>query len=504
MGVPGATDMTRRPRRPGLNGGLAAVFAMLALAISACGSSGPPTGPSAHSPASATAAPSATPTASPTGPDPVVIDTDLSSDDTMAIPFLLREPSLDVLAVTVVGTGLVHCGAGLQAVTNILATLGIDDVPVSCGRSEPLAGTHAFPAEWRAAADDSFGLTLERRSVSAPDIDAPELIRSVAGSAARPITIVALGPLTNIAEALQGDAALARRIERIVAMGGAIDVPGNVALGAPNDPPLPAEWNVYADPTATDIVLRSGVPITLVPLDATNHLPLNAAFVAALEADHAAAPADIAYELLMKHGVAPGEFFWDQLASVISVDESVATFETVRLSVDTTEGPDSGRTARAADGVAVRVAMTADQAAFEARFLAGLRIGPPRPHQFDTAGSFAVRFDGTNCIDDAPESLAAGDWNVAVETSVAGTTAFIVARFHDGAGWDELLEYFRTAADPTNQPSFLDVAAYSIFEAPGSGGLIAPVTPGSYGVICLHITKAANRAFAGSPFRVVP
>ncbi len=497
--------MTRRTRRPELNRCMAAVLAVLVLVVGACGSSGAPTGPSASPPASGSAGPPSTPTAPPTGPAPTLIDTDLSSDDTMALPFLLREPSLDVLAVTVVGTGLVHCGAGLQAVTKILATLGIDDVPVSCGRGEPLAGTHAFPEEWRAAADDGFGLSLERRSVSVAGEDAPSLIRSVAGSAARPITIVALGPLTNIAEALRDDASLAARIERIVAMGGAIDVPGNVALGAPNDPPLPAEWNVYADPTAADIVFRAGVPITLVPLDATNQVPLNAAFVTSLETDHAAAPADIAYELLMKHGVAPGEYFWDQLAAVVSVDASVARFETMKLRVVTAEGPDSGRTVRADDGASIRVATSADVKGFEMRFLAGLRVGAPRPTPFVLAGSFSARFDGTTCVDGAPETLAAGDWIVAVETTVAGTTAFVVVRFHEGAGWGELLEYFATAEDPTNQPSFVDVAAYSILEAPGSATLIAPVTPGSYGVVCLHITEGANRGIAGSgPFQVVP
>ena len=497
--------MIRCPRRLHFGGGPLAVLAVLAMAVGACGSSGAPTRPSASPPAVGTAAPSLSPAAPPTGPDPVIIDTDLSSDDTMALPFLLREPGIDVLAVTVVGTGLVHCGAGMQAVTNILATLGIDGVPVSCGRDEPLAGTHAFPAEWRAAADDGFGLALERRSVSMPALDAPALIRSLAGSAARPITIVALGPMTNLAEAMRDDASLAARIERLVVMGGAIDVPGNVALGAPDDPPLPAEWNVYADPTAADIVFRSGVPITLVPLDATNHVPLNSAFVVALEADHVAAAADIAYELLMKHGVAPGEFFWDQLASVVAVDESVATFETMNLSVETTEGPDSGRISRADDGASIRVATSADAKAFEARFLAGLRLGPPRPHPFVSAGTFAARFDGSTCVDEAPDVLAAGDWIVTVQTTAAGTTAFVVVRFHEGAGWDELLEYFATAEDPTAQPSFVDVAAYSIFEAPGSATLIAPVTPGSYGLVCLHIAADVNRGFAGSgPFTVGP
>ena len=135
---------------------------------------------------------------------------------------------------------------------------------VTCGREEPLAGSHAFPAEWREAADSQFGLSLERKPVTLLKEDAPELIRSSARSLDRPVTIVALGPLTNLAEALQGDQDLASRIERIVAMGGAVDVPGNVSLEADESNPLPAEWNIYADPTAADAVLGSGVPVTLV------------------------------------------------------------------------------------------------------------------------------------------------------------------------------------------------------------------------------------------------
>ena len=423
----------------------------------------------------------------------------------MALPFLLREPSLDVLAVTVVGTGLAHCGGGLQAVSNILATLGIDGIPISCGRSEPLAGTHAFPNEWRVAADAGFDLALERRSVSAPDLDAPALIRSVAGSAARPITIVALGPLTNLAEALQGDAALATRIERIVAMGGAIDVPGNVSLGTEGAAPLPAEWNVYADPTAADIVLRSGVPITLVPLDATNAVPVNAAFFDALEADHASAPADITYELLARRGITPGEYFWDPLASVVAVDETVASFETIKIRVVTAEGPDSGRTARADDGVPVRVATSADPAAFETRFLAGLQLGPPRPNPFVLEGSFAVRFDGTTCSDERPPTIAAGDWKLDAASTVGGTTIFVVVRFHEGAGWQDLLDYARTAKDPTAQPDFLDAPYGAILEAAGTTAIIAALTPGTYGIVCLRTSESPPRGVPGSgAFEVGP
>jgi pyrimidine-specific ribonucleoside hydrolase len=494
--------MTRGSHKAGSPAAVAVLVAALTLVSAACGGAGSPSSSPASPPVAGV---TSSPVASLAGRPQVVIDTDMSLDDTMALPFLLREPGIDVLAVTVVGTGLVHCLDGLQVVARIMATLRSGDIPTSCGRSEPLAGTHAFPDAWRAAADDGYGLALERSPVSVPDQTAPELIGSIAASSARPITVVALGPLTNLAEALQGNPGLASRIERIVAMGGAVDVPGNVSLGAEGSPPLAAEWNVYADPTAADIVFRSGMPITLVPLDATNQVPVTQEFVSALEADHAAAPADIVYELLARRGVLPGDYFWDPLASVVVVDEAAASMETIKLRIVTAEGPDSGRTARADDGVPVQVALTADRAAFEERFLAGLRVGAARPTPFTLAGTIAVRFDGTTCVDERPATMSAGDWMLEASTTAAGTSAVVVMRFHEGAGWDQLLAYIRTAKDPTAQPDFLDVAGLAGFDAPGTSRAVVDLVPGHYGIVCLDVAGTTPRAVpASGAFEVAP
>jgi purine nucleosidase len=224
--------------------------------------------------------------------------------------------------------------------------------------------------------------------VPGPRSTASELLASAADASPVPVTIIALGPLTNLADAIAAEATLAGRIGRIVEMGGAVDAAGTVAtdpsgLGAPG----PAEWNIYADPAAADAVFRSGIPITLVPLDATQAVPVDQAFLDALEPDHAAAGADIAFELISKRGVAMGEYLWDALAAVAAVDESVVTIEPIRLAVDTSAGPDSGRTIRSDTGPELRVAMAADRAAFEARFLAGLRRGEPRAHLAFREGS---------------------------------------------------------------------------------------------------------------------
>ena len=77
---------------------------------------------------------------------PVVIDTDMSLDDVMAILYLLQRPDVKVKAITVSGTGHVHCGPGMQHALGLIAIAGAQDIPVACGRDKPLQGDHAFPA----------------------------------------------------------------------------------------------------------------------------------------------------------------------------------------------------------------------------------------------------------------------------------------------------------------------------------------------------------------------
>ena len=173
--------------------------------------------------------------------------------------------------VTVSGTGLAHCLPGETIARDLLNELNQPAVPVACGPEEPLGGGTAFPAEWRAGSDDRYGLTLAQVP-GGPQGDAVAMLLQALHDSPAPVTVLALGPLTNPAAALRADARVAGRIAQIIIMGGALDVPGN---GTPQGGPAPAEWNFLADPTAAAEVLASGIPITLVPLDATNDVPLS-------------------------------------------------------------------------------------------------------------------------------------------------------------------------------------------------------------------------------------
>ncbi|MBL8059052.1 MAG: nucleoside hydrolase [Anaerolineales bacterium] len=328
------------------------------------------------------APPTPRPTATPfTGvARPVLIDSDLAPDDWLAILYLLRRPEVDVQAITVTGTGEAHCEPGLRLARGLTALAGRPDLPVACGRETPLRGEHTFPAEWRERVDAGLGLTLPENPAPAPASSAVALLTDRLRAAPGQVTVLTLGPLTNLAEALQAAPDLAGRIAMVYSMGGAVDEPGNVgASGAGLENPF-AEWNIYVDPHAANLVLQSGAPVTLVPLDATRYAPITLDFYRRLERDRATPEAEFVYAVLTEQKSfieAGGYFFWDPLAAAILVDESLAAFDRRPLGVTEAEGPDSGRLGPAAAGPALRFAVRADGPRFEQAFLDALNAGRP-------------------------------------------------------------------------------------------------------------------------------
>lgn len=119
-----------------------------------------------------------------------------------------------------------HCPDGARIALELLAVAGRPDVRVACGAGHPLQGLNAVPTEWRGAADGLFGVTLPPARRDA-EPDAVALLESAIEEAPRAPTVLELAPMTNLASAVRSQPGLARRLERVVAMGGAVDVPGN-------------------------------------------------------------------------------------------------------------------------------------------------------------------------------------------------------------------------------------------------------------------------------------
>jgi hypothetical protein len=204
---------------------------------------------------------------------------------------------------------------------------------------------------------------------------APDLLVDLIAESEAPVELVAVGPLTNVALAVQTDPTVTDGLAGITIMGGAIDVPGNVFR---NDV---GEWNIWVDPTAAAQVLAAGAPVTLIPLDATNHLPTGRIFWESLDAVASTPAATLVRDVWADSGLwidnAGGFFFfWDELAAAVLVDESLVTFETRNLVVDDQTRDDKGWTRETPEGTAVRVAVAADRRAFEQRYLDTLAGGP--------------------------------------------------------------------------------------------------------------------------------
>jgi inosine-uridine nucleoside N-ribohydrolase len=451
-----------------------------------------PSAPPSVAPGSAAPSPGGASPDTGSGPRPIVIDTDLAADDILAIMVLLRDPTADVRAITIAGTGEVRCSAGVRNARRLLAAFGRGDVPVACGRENPGLSGRWFPAEWRDGADAFYGVELPAvEGEGARGAPAAELLVDLAADAAAsgtPLTLVPLGPWSNLADAAALDPAFAGNLAGIHAMGGAIDVPGNIETGD-TTPADGVEWNLGVDPDAVAAVLALDVPVTFVPLDATNDVPVPADIAEQLAPDHASAGADIAYEMYARNPflATPGNDYWDTLTAAVLRDPAIATWEDVTVRAETS-GASAGRLVRDPGGRTVRAAMGADRDAFMRAFLAALRTGAPRPEPFEVAGSLTVEFDGTACRILGEPPTSAGLTTVELRNRGQVTVYLLVAGAVPPKTWADLVAWLEAAelSDPNlSIPSWAVEVEGGSEAAPGEATTTMVTLPeGNLGAVC--------------------
>jgi pyrimidine-specific ribonucleoside hydrolase len=269
-----------------------------------------------------------------------IIDTDLGIDDLIAITYFLKQENIAVQAITVECDGISHCKPASKNLDYLLHLLHRDNIPIGYGSDKPLQSkAHLFPTAIQQINETLAGTPIILQSPILPRKKAVDLLATTLRNQKKPIEILALGPLTNLATTLKKHPALKAKIKKIYFMGGAVHVPGNVNDFAKGNANLAAEWNVYLDAFAAAQLFQSGIPIVLIPLDLCNQLPLSSSYDKALQ--HKKTPAaKFIYSLLVHNRKAQPKdpwYFWDPLAAVVATHEEIATCNTELLRVSTSD-----------------------------------------------------------------------------------------------------------------------------------------------------------------------
>ncbi|MDO8484780.1 MAG: nucleoside hydrolase [Candidatus Limnocylindrales bacterium] len=282
---------------------------------------------------------------------PLILDCDPGHDDAVALALALARPELRVLAVTTVAGN-----AGLDRTTRnalrVLTLLGRTDVPVAAGADRPIVREPWAPVGFHGESGLD-GADLPEPAVPALSVTALELATTTLRAAAEPVTIVATGPLTNVALLLRAAPGLAGRIAEISLMGGSLSQ-GNTTASA--------EFNIWADPEAAEIVFESGIPIRMAGLDVTHQalmLPPDIARLDGLGTRAGRVFADLMRFFAVHHRERygwDGPPIHDAVAVAWLADPDLVRSERLRVDVETAGIHTRGRTVADREGLSGRPA----------------------------------------------------------------------------------------------------------------------------------------------------
>ena len=263
------------------------------------------------------------------GPRKVIIDTDPGTDDAMAIMLALNSPEFDVRALTVV-PGNVTAAQGLENALRMVSLANRCDIAVAAGAQHPLF-QKLITAEFWHGKNGLANIELPPSKCKVDPRWGPDLIIQMVHENPHEITLVPIGPLTNIALAVEKDPSIVPLVKEVVIMGGSISG-GNVNASA--------EANIYNDPEAAQIVFQAGWPLTMVGLDVGDKTMLTRKHIEALK-NHPGPVSDFIYkvaEFLISLGEKFGDVgtpMYDPLAVGVAIDPTFVKAPAMHVDVET-------------------------------------------------------------------------------------------------------------------------------------------------------------------------
>jgi purine nucleosidase len=259
----------------------------------------------------------------------IVLDTDPGTDDAMALMLALNSPELDVRAITVV-PGNVTAAQGLENALRMASLANRCDIPVAAGAQHPLF-QKLITAEFWHGKNGLANIELPPSKCKVDSHFAPDLIIQLVHAAPHEIMLVPVGPLTNIALAVEKDPSIVQLVKEVILMGGSISG-GNVNAAA--------EANINNDPEAAQIVFQAGWPLTMVGLDVGDKTLLSQKYLDQLGQTHGPVN-DFIYSvtkylinLAAQFGL-PGTPMYDPLAVGVAIDATLVKAPEMHVEVET-------------------------------------------------------------------------------------------------------------------------------------------------------------------------
>ena len=244
----------------------------------------------------------------------VLMDCDGGVDDYLATMLLMTMERFECLGVVVTPADC-YARAAVSATRKILDFMGCDRIPVA---ASTVRGINPFPRLYRrdSLIVDCLPILNQQDTIRTPlaKQTGQEFTIHTLLNAPEPVTLMVTGPLTTVAVALETAPEIAAKIQRLVWMGGALNVPGNVEKSIEPGQDGSAEWNAYWDAIAVDRVWQTQIPIVMCPLDLTNNVPVTSAIVRQMGKQRHYPLSDLVgqcYALVIPQDY----YFWDVLAT---------------------------------------------------------------------------------------------------------------------------------------------------------------------------------------------
>ncbi|MDZ4878402.1 MAG: Pyrimidine-specific ribonucleoside hydrolase RihA [Chroococcidiopsis cubana SAG 39.79] len=292
----------------------------------------------------------------------VLMDCDGGVDDYLATMLLMTMERVECLGV-VVTPGDCYAHAAVSATRKILDFMGCDRVPVA---ASTVRGINPFPRLYRrdSLIVDCLPILNQQDTICTSLVEqtGQEFTIHTLLNAPEPVTLMVTGPLTTIAVALDTAPEIEAKIQRLVWMGGALNVPGNVEKSIEPGQDGSAEWNAYWDAMAVDRVWQTQIPIVMCPLDLTNNVPVTAAIVRQMGKQRHYPLSDLVgqcYALVIPQDY----YFWDVLATAYLAHPEFYQLREWETTIITT-GASQGRTKIQPGGRKVQVMERVDREIF--------------------------------------------------------------------------------------------------------------------------------------------